>query len=164
VSVEVLLQSALLRTPHLHRAPAGSRSSVGSHHRQEAHHAAARHRLCARRRSWDSPRETHRAKRIGLLVSPATLISLIRRTPLPKPLPARVLGVDDWAHRKGRSYGSALVDLEKHRLIELLPDRESETFALWLKANPGAELISRDRSEKYATGGCHRRPPGIPRW
>jgi hypothetical protein len=111
---------------------------------------------------------TRLAKRIGLIVSPATLISLIRRAPLPDPLPTRVLGVDDWAHRKGRSYGSAIVDLEKHQLIDLLPDRESETFARWLEANPGAEVISRDRSEKYATGGrqgapeaTHVADPGI---
>lgn len=76
------------------------------------------------------------AKRIGLQTSPATLISLIRQTLLPKPLPARILGVDDWAKRKGKNYGTALVDLERHRLIELLPDREIETLSAGCRIIP----------------------------
>ena len=98
------------------------------------------------------------AKRIGVSTSPATLISLIRRTPLPNPPAARILGVDDWAHRKSRSYGTAIVDLKRHRLIELLPDREAETLSRWLASNPGIEVISRDRSETYATGARQGAP------
>lgn len=81
-----------------------------------------------------------------------TLLRLMRQfTVSALPVP-RVLGVDDWAQRKGRTYGTILVDLERNRVIDLLPDRTAETLSAWLQARPGIAIIARDRSTEYARG------------
>ncbi|MEU9456246.1 transposase [Streptomyces sp. NPDC048277] len=61
----------------------------------------------------------------------------------------RVLGVDKFAFRKGCTYGAVLVDVEAGRVVDVLPDRTSGTFAAWLKEHPGAEIICRDRATAY---------------
>ncbi len=99
--------------------------------------------------------------RLGMGTSPANLIALIRNTPVPsRPTPA-VLGVDDWAKRKGVSYGTILVDLEARRVVDVLPERSSTTFAEWLEEHPGVTIISRDRGEQYATGGALGAPGAV---
>jgi len=89
---------------------------------------------------------------LGFPTSRRTLLRLLLAQPLPERPTPRVLGLDDWAWRKGRSYRTILVDLERHQVVDFLPDRESATVAAWLQTHPGVEIVSRDRAKAYAEG------------
>src|SRR5947199_2734188 len=85
------------------------------------------------------------APKLGMQVSGPTLLRHMRTVCIPPPKSVRILGVDDWAWKKGQTYGTILVDLEKRCPIELLPDRKEETLTAWLLTHPEIDVISRDR-------------------
>jgi transposase len=84
--------------------------------------------------------------------SRSTVLRRVRGLPSPAYPPSHVVGIDDWAWRKGHRYGTIVVDLERGCPIDVLEDRLADTVAAWLKAHPEVEVVARDRSGSYESG------------
>ncbi len=92
------------------------------------------------------------AARLRLPTSASTLLRLVRAALTPHIPALQVVGVDEWAWRRGLRYGTMVVDLATHRVVDLLPDRSAATVAAWLAQHPTITVVCRDRSDLYAEG------------
>jgi transposase len=101
------------------------------------------------------------AQAVGLPGSRRTMVRLIHGTPFPPLAAPRVIGLDEWAWRRGRRFGTIVCDLERHQVIDLLPVRTAPAVAQWLQAQPSVEIVCRDRSRLYAEGIRHGAPQAV---
>jgi transposase len=94
------------------------------------------------------------ALELGIVAARDVLLRRIKAAPLPEVGKVRVLGVDDFAFKKGSTYGTILVNLEDHKVVDLLPERSQESLVGWFESHPlaGVEVATRDRSNIYREG------------
>lgn len=101
------------------------------------------------------------AKRLMLPVSNDTLLRVVRRRARLRTEPLRVAGIDDWAFRRNHRYGTIVCDLERRRIVTLLPDRELATVEAWLANHPEIGVLSRDRGGGYGEAAARALPQAI---
>jgi len=92
------------------------------------------------------------AGRLGMPISATTLLRSLHLVPTPTVGKVRVVGLDDWAWRRGQRYGTIIIDQERHTVIDVLAERSVESVQKWLELHPEIEIVSRDRGGTYVEG------------
>lgn len=101
------------------------------------------------------------AERLSIQTSRQTILRRIMDIPPPPKASVLYLGLDDFSFRRGHRYGTICVDLEGHRVIDVLPDRRAETVARWMSQHPDIFVVSRDRGGEYASAATLATPQAI---
>lgn len=91
-------------------------------------------------------------------VSKDTILRTVRAQESITGTSPRVIGTNDWVWKHGHRYGTIVCDLERHHLVDVLPDREAATVEVWLASHRGIEVVSRDRGGGYGQGVTRARP------
>ena len=146
------------------RPAAGGYSPSGSRRRGRIRSRGVRHawRVSCIISGWLSVAGPGKvARRLLLPVSKDTLLRVVRHHSPPSAMTPRVVGIDDWAFKRGHRYGTIICDLEQRRIIDLLPDREAATVTAWLATRPSIDIIARDRGAGYIQAATDGRPNAI---
>ncbi len=105
---------------------------------------------------------TRLADRIRIHASPTTMLRRLMDLPTPTAGLVTVLGIDDFSFRRGRRFGTILVDLSSHQVIDLLDERSTETAAAWMRQHPEIEYVSRDRGNDYTQAAREGASQAVP--
>lgn len=120
-----------------------------------------REALCALSFATSAQAASRLAPRLGMKSSPSTLLRCLKTSSLPLPSSHTKIGIDDFAFRRGQTYGTIIVNLETHQIVDLLPDRSKETAKTWLCTHPEIEVISRDRASNYSDAAREGAPQAL---
>jgi transposase len=98
---------------------------------------------------------------MGIHVSRMTMLFSLHLLAIRPVKQVKHVGIDDFAWKRGLRYGTVIIDLDTHQIIDILPDREAESVKKWLAAHPEIEIVSRDRGGAYADGAAQGAPQAI---
>jgi excisionase family DNA binding protein len=101
------------------------------------------------------------ASRLGILTSWMTIVRRVMALPTQPAEQVQCLGIDDFSFLRGRTFGTVLVNLDSHQVIDLLPDRQAETATFWMQAHREITHVSRDRGSEYASAASRGAPQAI---
>jgi transposase len=104
---------------------------------------------------------TRLGNRLGIRTSWMTIIRRMMAQPSVPQAQVVELGIDDFSFRRGRKFGTILVDMQSHQVLDLLPDRQAKTASVWMRAHPEMALVSRDRGGEYASAAASGAPQAL---
>jgi transposase len=99
--------------------------------------------------------------RLGIQTTRQTILRRIMALPTVPVGHVVDLGIDDFSFRRGRKFGTLLVNMQTRQVIDVLADRKAETSATWMASHPEIRLVSRDRGGDYASAAATGAPQAV---